>query len=140
MLTGLTLMVEPVCATAAPDAAARPPCTWQFEYDAADRITRLTDAANRSITVHYQEDDHGHTTKLTKHFFDGTTVTYQFDRVGRPASMSDVTGTVQYGYDRAQRLRTVTRQGQPDIVYGYDTLDRLTSVRLGEPFRSALHV
>ena len=69
MLTGLTLMAEPVCAAAAPDAAARPAFTWQFEYDAADRITRLTDVANRSIIVQYEEDDQGNTTKLTKHFF-----------------------------------------------------------------------
>lgn len=134
MLTGLTLMAEPVCTAAAPDAAAQPAFTWQFAYDAADRITTLTDAANRSITLHYEEDDHGHTTKLTKHFFDGTTVTYQFDRVGRPTSMADTTGTVHYAYDSAQRLSTVTRHGQPDIVYGYDTLDRLTSVRLGDRF------
>ena len=134
MLTGLTLIAEPVCAAAAPDAAARPAFTWQFEYDAADRITRLTDVANRSIIVQYEEDNQGNTTKLTKHFFDDTTVTYQFDRVGRPTAMSDTTGTVHYTYDSAQRLSTVTRHGQPDIVYGYDTLDRLTSMRLGDRF------
>ena len=134
MLTGLTLMAETVCAAAAPDAAARPAFTWQFEYDAADRITKMTDAANRSITIHYEEDGHGRTTNLTKRFFDDTTVTYQFDRAARPSSMLDTMGTVHYAYDSAQRLSTVKRQGQPDMVYGYDTLDRLTSVCLGDRF------
>ena len=64
-------------------------------------------------------------------------MTWSLDQFGRRTGMTDAAGTVRYAYDRVGRLATVSREGQPAVVYGYDTLNRLTGIRIGAMMPSA---
>ena len=121
-----------------------------FSYDHAGLLTNRSNA--RGITTTYTYDTNHNL--LTTSYSDGTPgVARTYDAFDRIVTVRDGMGTNVYGYDANSRLTsfdgpwandTITYmydplgrrtnllvQGSPASGYGYDTLNRLTAVRVG---------
>lgn len=107
---------------------------WHYDYDSRSRIKSITDPAGRKTKIRYTQDRTENIRTLTREHSDGSKVKYSFDKRGRRERMVDSTGTVQYDYDKFDRLTKVRRDEMPAISYRYDTLDRIESVDIGGQF------
>ncbi|WP_255531956.1 RHS repeat-associated core domain-containing protein [Planomonospora sp. ID82291] len=89
-------------------------------YDTTDRPTAIGDYG-------LEYNDRGLLTKLTKA---GTQVAaYAYDALGNPIQRVDPTGTAAYTWDDGSRLKTATDPVTGStFAYGYDKADRLTSL------------
>lgn len=100
--------------------------TTEYAYDAAGELTNITysDGTTPDVSANYDAD--GRRTKLT----DGTgTSEFTYDSLGRMTSSKDGAGAViQYGYDPAGRLTTLTYPNGQDVTRSYDAASNLTSV------------
>ena len=99
-----------------------PPRETTYEYDAGGNLTKRTDA--RSLVTKYVYDANDRLTKVEHWDATETTllddVTYGYDDAGNRTSMIDPTGTTSYGYDVLNRLTSVTFPGMPAPVVSYD--------------------
>ncbi|MFH8562469.1 DUF6531 domain-containing protein [Streptomyces sp. NPDC017988] len=87
------------------------------DYDAADNVTRLTDADRRVTTYGYDKLD-----QLTEVTAPGGAVTaYGHDKAGNISRRTDAKGRVTtYGYDAARQLTSVTDPLKRVTSYAYD--------------------
>lgn len=100
------------------DAANR---TTSFDYDAQDRVTRMT-AADAAITL-YSYDSEGNLQSVRDPR--GLLTTYTYNGFGQVLTQqSPDTGTTIYTYDSAGRLESESRADGRYIIYGWDALDR----------------
>ena|GEM_PF-901938 len=110
--------------------------TNTYSYDALNRVASATDPFG--VTLSYQYDPNGNATSVQDSFGGNTVSTY--DALNRLVSRK-VTGAgsttpeVDYTYDADNNLRTMTRfanAGGTSAIgtssYGYDSLNRLTSL------------
>jgi YD repeat-containing protein len=122
-----------------------------YGYDAANNLTSKTDRNSQAITYGY--DALGRLT--SKSYPDGSSVSYTYDLAGRLTQTQDPTGTytftydnmnrltqttsdyvfdtpgaysVQYSYDKASNRKTMTDPQNLPTTYGYDVLNRLSSL------------
>ena len=65
---------------------------------------------------------------ITQRSPSGTVVTQEFDRLGRRIRMSDGSGVVRYEYDGLGRLASFQREDLPNVVFSYDSRNRITGV------------
>lgn len=116
-------------------------------YDALDRLTQLTDprgnpverrsynlrgqmiqrldAANRATT--YQYDAAGNPTRVTDRKGQATTISY--DALNRPTEVRTADGrTTTTDYDLAGNVAAIRDSQSGDLLFAYDTLDRVTRV------------
>jgi len=121
--------------------------TTSFTYDDAGRMTRRTDRNSHTITYAYTPSDK--VEKIT--YPDATTVNYTYNILDNLTSMQDATGTsnytydpvnritsqtdsrgivVHYIYDLAGNLTELTYPGDRKVLYTYDDLYRLKTVRI----------
>jgi RHS repeat-associated protein len=94
-------------------------------YDALGRVVGIdySDAATPDVTYAY--DRNGNRTTM----IDGTgTTTYTYDEMNRPTSIAAPGGTVGYRYDLDGNRRKVIYPDGTAVTYGYDKADRLTTV------------
>lgn len=135
---GMTVwcMISPVHAATGPStSSSSAPATqlgWQFEYDDNNRPTKIIDPAGRATQFAYGTEKNGTTESVTRTPPYGPPVVWNYDKAGRVAGMTDGIGKSEYNYDGRSRLERVSRQGSPAISYGYDTLDRVTDLRVGD--------
>jgi RHS repeat-associated protein len=95
---------------------------YAYLYDAAGRVTRITDPLSDFTTIAYS----GHTRTITDPE-NHSTVYYYADLPGLPTSLTDAQShAASYTYDPAGRLTTVSYLGRTQ-TYGYDGLDHVTS-------------
>lgn len=95
-----------------------------YSYDDGDRLTRKTDAVGKSSSYAY--DVLGRLSQLTDR--KGQVASLTYDANDRPKTLTLADGTVQTRtYDAAGRLSEI-REGTSVISYGYDLVDRVTSV------------
>jgi RHS repeat-associated protein len=94
-----------------------------FEYDTADRMTKVTYPAARSLTFDY--DAAGRRTRLTTH--DGFVTNYLYDSVGRLWKLTDAADAVivTYSYDPAGRLARKDNGNGTFTTYEYDPAGQL---------------
>jgi RHS repeat-associated protein len=117
-----------------------------FNYDSYDRLTGMVDAAgthgytydnNSRLTsidgpwtndlVTYAYDGLGRRTGITVQ--GGLSTTRVIDPLNRLLSVTDASGTYQYGYNGASpRISSLTRPNGSSASYLYDSLSRLLSV------------
>jgi RHS repeat-associated protein len=107
--------------------------TTSYGYNAAHRLTSITNPLGKVWSFAYDADD-----ELTSRIDAianaasnpslGTT-SYSYDRAGRHSGIdySDSTPDLSYGYDNADRLTSLT-DGAGTKSYGYDNADRVTSI------------
>jgi RHS repeat-associated protein len=117
--------------------------TVNYHYDSAGRLAELTDATNAPIVKYsydpagrlerkdlgngtyttYGYDPDGRVIHLINSAPDGSVNSrfdYTYDALGRPLTMTTLTGQTSYGYDAAGRLTSVTLPGGRTITYQYD--------------------
>ncbi|MEU8202723.1 LamG-like jellyroll fold domain-containing protein [Streptosporangium sp. NPDC049046] len=88
-------------------------------YDSADRVTAVGD-----YTLEY--NDRSLLTKVSKAA--NQVATYAYDASGNPTQRVDPTGTANYTWDAADRLKTASDPVTGRTwTYGYDNADRLTT-------------
>lgn len=94
-------------------------------YDAAGRLTKISDSLSGDITFAYDNFD-----RMTSETTPRGVVSYTYDAVGRRASMT-VAGqqAITYAYDDANRLTAITR-GATAVGFGFDDANRLTALSL----------
>ena len=99
-----------------------------YAYDAANRLTTLTDDASQSFTYAYDIADR----LISKALPNGVTTTYEYDGMSRLTRLRDTgPGGVlfdrQYSYNAANQISQIAELTGTK-VFGYDNIDRLTSV------------
>lgn len=100
--------------------------TTRFDYDAADRLTALTDPFGRTTRFGYDAADRR--TSVT--YPGGATQAIAYDAAGRQTgiTVTDSAGVtvleVGYGYTTADALMSMVVDGVP-TTYSYDSLNRL---------------
>jgi RHS repeat-associated protein len=110
--------------------------TTAYGYDAAQRLTSITNPLGKVWNFSYDADDEltSRVDAIANAASNATlgTTTYSFDRVGRQTGVdySDSTPDLTYGYDNANRLTSLS-DGAGTKSYGYDNADRLTSISRG---------
>ncbi|HOX40204.1 MAG TPA: FG-GAP-like repeat-containing protein [Candidatus Brocadiia bacterium] len=94
---------------------------------AYDDFGRLISAANAGVTVTYTYD-HGNLARIS--YPDDRYLEFTYDAVGRRLSCADQTGyRLDYGYDAAGRLETITESGGSVLAaYQYDEAGRLIGI------------
>ncbi|MBX7237433.1 MAG: right-handed parallel beta-helix repeat-containing protein [Caldilineales bacterium] len=104
---------------------------YRYSYDAAGRLTSSGPAAGRpGLAATMEYDANNRLTRLTNRnpsgsvTFDDTRTTY--DKVGNVLTAQDANGTMTYGYDVAYQLTTVSGPGLSQ-TYTYDAAGNRTS-------------
>jgi len=96
---------------------------YSYLYDAAGRVTQVTDPVGETTTIQYSAD---HTKTLTDPETHSTVYAYN-DLPGLPTRLTDAQGHIaDYTYDALGRLSTVV-YGARTQSYVYDPLDHVTS-------------
>jgi len=110
--------------------------TRQLSYDAAGRITRLTNENGSHCTLLYDVLD-----RLTQQTgFDGRTQRYQHDATGRLTRSEDEDLITLWHYDASDRLTHRSVNGEPAEHWHYDDRGWLTEIsHLSEGHRVAVH-
>ncbi|MBN8515445.1 Calx-beta domain-containing protein [Accumulibacter sp.] len=101
--------------------------TTSLQYDAADRLIRLSDPDGRTLAYSY--DTAGRRTQMADS--DGGTVNYLYDTAGRLAALHDSVGDliVSYAYDGTGRLLE-THYGNGTVALNlFDNAGRLASLQ-----------
>lgn len=97
-------------------------------YDSLNRLVSVTDEYN---TV-WSETEYDKEGKVVESSFNGTVVNYSYDAMDRVTEESiDVSGSVystSYGYDNCSNVVGMTYPDASEVIFGYDSLNRLASV------------
>ncbi len=93
-----------------------------YGYDDGDRLTRTTDALNRSATMEY--DSAGRLARMTDR--KGQLNTFNYDTLGRVISIIRPEGPQYFSYDAVGRLATIS-DPVSSVAHEYDAADRLTA-------------
>ncbi|MEJ7623364.1 MAG: RHS repeat-associated core domain-containing protein [Pyrinomonadaceae bacterium] len=103
-----------------------------YAYDNANRLTSLTDPAALN-TINFSYDSANRLTSRT--YPNGVTTTYEYDGMSRLKRLKDATLLTtlfdrQYSYNSANQISQIA---EPSLTrsFGYDNVDRLTSVTGG---------
>ncbi len=97
--------------------------TTEYGYDANGELTSVTDP--RGNTTGYAFDKLGRLVEVAQPL--GKTTTYTYDGVGDPLTKANAAGTIEYGYDAANRLISIGAGESTLRSFGYDAADRFTS-------------
>lgn len=106
--------------------------TYTYTYYNNGWLKDVTDSQGRKIS--YDDYDAlGQRKQVTimAGSADQHVITYDYDTSNRPWHITSNAGTFTYGYDSRGRKNTLTNPNQTVTSYGYDDLDRLTSLTHG---------
>ena len=110
---------------------------FEYTYDAVGRLDTVTYPASTQLVLHHSWDDDGRLESLEyrKNNQPFQRFDYTYDDSGNRISMvetnpSNVQTTWAYGYDWLNRLTSVSRNGQPQLSYTYDESDNRRSMTL----------
>ncbi len=90
-----------------------------------DNINRPTTVSYVDATVTYQYDAAGRWTSVSDA---SGTITWQYDNANRVTAEITNLGTVSYGYNNANQRNSMTAADRPPVNYGYDTAGRLQTI------------
>jgi RHS repeat-associated protein len=100
-----------------------------YAYDAAARLTKLTDWIDGTDGLRYAYNDAGRLTKLTD--YDNSTLEYTYDAGGNVLTMEDYHGSVvTYTYTDRNEVSTITAPGSKVWNYDYNALGQPTSMSI----------
>ncbi len=97
-----------------------------FEYDSADRLTKVTSPNGRFLSYTY--DSAGRRSSMTDQ--SGFATHYNYDSLGRLARLTDASGNtiVSYGYDSVGRLARKDQGNGTFATFEYDVAGQLTQL------------
>ena len=135
----LSILVATGCTEQASDYTAntevKNEMVWKFKYDDLGLMTSLTGPGDAVTKISYEIDESKHFIKqVTKKHEDSSEVIYKYDRFNRRVMMIDTTGKVGYEYNKDGHLAVIRRDGYPTVSYTYDTMDRISSMSIGDKF------
>ncbi len=108
-------------ATSVTDSAGR---TTSYQYDARDRVVRVTGPGPSSAVTQYNYDAQGQLQSVVDPR--GLTTSYTYNGFGDLVQRtSPDSGTSSYGYDSAGRLVSETRGNGTSVSTTWDALDRM---------------
>ena len=110
--------------------------TTNYNYDQRNRLVTKSSPFG---TLTYGYDNHSNLTSVESSNTNGTTVTYEYDPLNRPVTVTDYHASVRatqtapnlittYGYDPIGNLAIVQKPNGEAVTYAYDILNRLTSM------------
>lgn len=106
-------------------SANNPAISYTLSYDAAGRITQITDS--KGNTVRYKYDLSGNRTNLT--YPDGGSASYSYDTANRLSSMTDWNGkNTTFSYDNVGRRISLSSPNGTKTSYSYDQSGRITDL------------
>lgn len=98
--------------------------TWAYQYDPVGNRTLRTDANGNDTIYSYFPDD-----QLQKvSYYDGTSVSYSYDRNNNRTGTIDRIGTSAWSYDPLNRVTEVNDALGRVLKYGYDPVGNRTSL------------
>jgi len=97
---------------------------WQFQFDAANRLTNTITPLGRSTTTAY--NDRG--LAVFGEEPSGQTQTLSYDAKGRLTNRTDSVGTTLYRYDANDNLTNIIENGSPNS-WTFDAYNRVQSYR-----------
>jgi RHS repeat-associated protein len=106
-----------------------------YAYDLAGNLTRVTDRNGRERLFSYDALDRESEERWsTGGGVTVRTISYTYDAMDNPLSVSDPDASYQFTYDARDRVSSADNSGTPGLPhvilqYGYDAVDNLTSVR-----------
>lgn len=110
---------------------------FEYTYDAVGRLDTVTYPPSTQLVLHHSWDDDGRLESLEyrKNNQPFQRFDYTYDDSGNRISMvetnpSNVQTSWVYGYDWLNRLTSVSRNGQPQLSYTYDESDNRRSMTL----------
>jgi RHS repeat-associated protein len=95
----------------------------KYGYDAGGNLTSVTDP--RGNATAYAYDKLGRLTEIAQPLEKSTTFTY--DAAGNQLTKTTAAGSLEYGYDAADRLTSIGSGESTLRTFGYDAADRLTA-------------
>jgi YD repeat-containing protein len=95
-----------------------------YGYDAADRLTEATDAEGHKIEIGYTEEGKPSSIKDGR----GQSLTRSYDSRGNLIKQVDGRGTLEYGYDKLDRMTSLTDPQGKALGFAYDPEGDLTEV------------
>jgi RHS repeat-associated protein len=135
--TGVTLWRR-----SSPLDATRIPLTTSYEYDALDRVTRITDPLGQITETLYDRNGRVAAERVHHRQADGTYVvravaTHRYDAADRRVATIDVDGhATRFAYDESGNLVAETDANGRTTRYEYDPMGRRTTVIDGAGHRS----
>ena len=98
-----------------------------YSYDLYGRVTSLIDPNQINLTYSY--DNIGNITQLLfKKGADEESITYIYDKLSNPISITNDVGTISYQYDELSRVTQRTDVFGNTLGYAYDAIGRLATI------------
>ncbi len=97
---------------------------WQFQFDAANRLTNTITPLSRSTIQTFNHQELLASTKDPA----GQNTTYSYDGKGRLTNRTDNVATTLYGYDANNNLTSVAESGNTN-AWAYDAYNRVSTYR-----------
>lgn len=108
--------------------------SWKLEYDTDGKIiARIGPDGNRT-EFDYHFDNSGNPLEFVRRSPGDVPVEVGYDTFGRREKMIDSEGEITYEYDVGGRLTAVRHNGKVSVLFGYNTMDRLISMRVADEF------
>jgi RHS repeat-associated protein len=95
--------------------------TTSYDYDPAGNLTSFTDP--RENTTELARDELGRVTEISQPL--GKTTTFTYDGVGNRLTRATAAGTLEFGYDAANRRKDVSAAESVLRAFDYDSAGRL---------------
>jgi RHS repeat-associated protein len=103
------------------EAAEPLEATTSYAYDPAGNLTSFTDPRENTTELSY--DELGRLTSIDQPL--GKTTTFTYDEVGNRLTRTTAAGTLEYGYDAADRLEDISAGESVLRAFDYDPAGRL---------------
>ena len=98
-----------------------------YSYDLYGRVTSVVDPNQINLTYSY--DNAGNISQLLfKKGANEESITYSYDKLSNPLTITDTSGTISYQYDGLSRVTQRTGVFGNTLSYGYDAIGRLTAI------------
>lgn len=104
--------------------------TYQFEYDALNRLVQITDPLSNNIA--YQYDANGNLTSETDE--NQHVRNYNYDALNRLRQVDDFTGSTAYTYDEVSNLASITNANGYTASFSYNRQNLMASETDAEGF------
>ncbi len=103
----------------------------EYNYNAAGLLSGLKSRAGEQITFTYDALD-----RMTSKTLPGSeTIHYSYDGLNRCTRVSDTSGNIDFEYDGAGRVISVTYADGKTVEYGYDGNDNITMLTYPDGYR-----
>jgi RHS repeat-associated protein len=108
---------------------------WDYEYNDAGYISKITDPGGKSIDYSYEfyDNENSKLKKIIKSTADESVKSF-FNDQGQIVRMEDQTGNVYYEYDESGLLKNIKRENQTPVSYTFNSSGAIASLSLNHRY------